>query len=99
MRQHHVINPAALHSTTTPNPERRITTDKEAAQAWIEFSYGWMADPVYFGDYPASMRKALGDLLPRFTPEESAMLKGSMDMFSVNFYCELWGVGGLNLGV
>lgn len=45
-------------------------------------------DPVYFGDYPASMRKAMGAALPAFTPEESAMLKGSMDYFAVNFYCE-----------
>lgn len=46
-----------------------------------------MADPVYFGDYPASMRKAMGEKLPKFTPEESQLLKGSMDYFAVNFYC------------
>ncbi|GBF91257.1 beta-glucosidase [Raphidocelis subcapitata] len=61
--------------------------DKAAAQAWVEFSYGWMADPAYFGDYPASMRAAMGAALPKFTPEQSAMLKGSMDYFAVNFYC------------
>lgn len=48
----------------------------------MEFNYGWMADPVYFGDYPASMRKSMGDKLPTFTPEESALLKGSMDYFA-----------------
>ena len=46
-----------------------------------------MADPAYFGDYPASMKEAMGAALPKFTPEESAMLKGSMDFFGVNFYC------------
>lgn len=34
------------------------------------------------------MRKAMGAALPAFTPEESKMLKGSMDYFAVNFYCE-----------
>ncbi|KAI8474346.1 MAG: glycoside hydrolase superfamily [Monoraphidium minutum] len=61
--------------------------DKDASQAWMEFQYGWMADPVYFGSYPAVMKKVLGQDLPRFTPEESALLKGSMDYFPVNFYC------------
>lgn len=41
---------------------------------------------MYFGDYPASMRAAMGNALPKFTPEQSAMLKGSMDYFAVNFY-------------
>jgi hypothetical protein len=58
-------------------------TDKAAAQKWVEFSYAWMADPCYFGDYPASMRQALGSALPTFTPEQSAMLKGSLDFFGV----------------
>jgi beta-glucosidase len=48
-----------------------------------------MADPVYFGDYPASMRKSMGAALPVFTPEESAIVKGTLDYFAVNFYCEL----------
>jgi hypothetical protein len=48
----------------------------------MEFQYGWMADPVYFGDYPASMHKFMGDKLPKFTPEESVLLKGSQDYFA-----------------
>ncbi|KIZ04410.1 beta-glucosidase [Monoraphidium neglectum] len=60
--------------------------DKQAAQYWMEFQYGWMADPVYFGDYPTSMHKFMGDKLPKFTPEESVLLKGSQDYFACNFY-------------
>ena len=45
-------------------------------------------DPLYFGDYPPPMRQALGALLPAFTPAESALLKGSIDYFAVQFYCE-----------
>ena len=33
------------------------------------------------------MRDTQGDALPKFTPEQSKLLKGSMDFFGVNFYC------------
>ncbi|OQR82354.1 glycoside hydrolase [Achlya hypogyna] len=58
----------------------------EAAERAILFDLGWFADPVYFGDYPAVMRERLGDRLPRFTPEESAMLRGSNEFFGLNHY-------------
>jgi hypothetical protein len=45
-----------------------------------------MADPAYFGDYPAPMRKTLGPLLPSFTPEQSEMLKGTLDYFAVGTF-------------
>lgn len=47
---------------------------------------GWFADPVHFGDYPASMRAALGDLLPEFTPEQQSLIKGSSDFYGLNHY-------------
>jgi hypothetical protein len=47
------------------------------------FQYGWMGDPVYTGDYPPAMRKALGSLLPSFTKEQSEMLNGTLDYFAV----------------
>jgi beta-glucosidase len=42
---------------------------------------------VYFGKYPDSMRKQLGDRLPEFTPEEAALVKGSNDFYGMNHYC------------
>jgi hypothetical protein len=45
-----------------------------------------MADPLYYGDYPQIMRDTQGDDLPKFTPETSALVKGTIDYFSVNFY-------------
>lgn len=60
--------------------------DVEAAERKLEFAISWFADPVYFGKYPDSMRKQLGDRLPEFTPEESALVKGSNDFYGMNHY-------------
>jgi len=42
---------------------------------------------VYFGKYPDSMVKQLGDRLPKFTEEESKLVKGSNDFYGMNHYC------------
>ncbi|KAF6266054.1 putative beta-glucosidase [Scenedesmus sp. NREL 46B-D3] len=46
--------------------------DVTAAENFMVFQYAWMADPLYFGDYPAEIQ------LLRST---------TIDFFSVNFYC------------
>lgn len=43
-------------------------------------------DPITYGDYPASMRAMVGRRLPKFTAEESKLVKGSMDFLGVNYY-------------
>ncbi|KAK4760519.1 hypothetical protein SAY87_005412 [Trapa incisa] len=43
-------------------------------------------DPIVKGDYPCSMRSLVGSRLPRFTKEESAMVKGSFDFVGLNYY-------------
>src|SRR5690606_11937363 len=57
-----------------------------ACERKLEFAISWFADPVYFGKYPDSMRKQLGDRLPEFTPEESELIKGSNDFYGMNHY-------------
>jgi beta-glucosidase/6-phospho-beta-glucosidase/beta-galactosidase len=47
---------------------------------------GWFADPIYKGHYPASLVKMLGDRLPKFSPEDLAVIKGSSDFFGLNTY-------------
>jgi beta-glucosidase len=59
-----------------------LIKDVAAAQRSLEFWIGWYADPVYLtGDYPESMKKQLGDRLPKFTEEEKKLLKGSGDFY------------------
>lgn len=61
--------------------------DVEACDRKIEFTICWFGDPIYFGEYPDSMRKQLGDRLPEFTEEEAAQVKGSNDFYGMNHYC------------
>lgn len=54
-----------------------------------KFLVGWtirFMDPLFFGDYPASMRKRVGHRLPRFSPVQSALIKGSFDFVGINHY-------------
>jgi len=44
-------------------------------------------DPIYFGDWPSSMKEMIGDRLPRFTDEQQKLVKGSHDnIYFQNFY-------------
>ncbi|RLN94978.1 hypothetical protein BBJ28_00027175, partial [Nothophytophthora sp. Chile5] len=60
--------------------------DVAAAERALQFDYGWFLQPMISGDYPAVMREVVGDRLPRFTPEESKLMKGSYDLFMMNHY-------------
>ena len=60
--------------------------DMEACERKLEFSIAWFADPIYHGDYPASMRKQLGDRLPTFSDEDKSLVLGSNDFYGMNHY-------------
>ncbi len=64
--------------------------DQDAAQLAMEFFLGWFGDPIYFGDYPASMRARVKDRLPVFSEEDLALIKGSSDFFGLNHYTTLY---------
>jgi beta-glucosidase len=64
--------------------------DRQAAQRALEFFLGWLADPIYFGDYPEEMRQRVKDRLPQFTPQERDHIKGSNDFFGLNHYTTMY---------
>ena len=43
-------------------------------------------DPLTKGDYPQNMHDYVGGRLPRFSEEESKMLRGSYDFIGINYY-------------
>ncbi len=67
-------------------PAADCEADRAAAELALEFMLAWFADPVYFGDYPESLKSRLGGKLPEFSAEEKEMLKGSSDFFGLNHY-------------
>ncbi|XP_016473471.1 beta-glucosidase 13 isoform X1 [Nicotiana tabacum] len=52
----------------------------------LDFMLGWFLDPITYGDYPTSMKAIVGRRLPKFTPEQSKLVKGSMDFLGINYY-------------
>jgi beta-glucosidase len=68
--------------------------DRKAADLYTLFQFGWMADPLFFGDYPQEMRRAYkttGADLPTFTEQQKRDLKAAKpDALSVNYYTSYW---------
>ena len=73
-------------NTSYSFPASDSPDDHAAAQRAMENFGGWFGDPTVFGDYPSSMRERLGELLPRFTAEDTRLLKGSTDFLALNYY-------------
>ncbi|WJZ88540.1 hypothetical protein VitviT2T_007828 [Vitis vinifera] len=67
-------------------PFSNTTNDQNAAEQALDFMYGWYMDPLTYGDYPHSMRSLVGKRLPKFSKEQSEMLKGSYDFLGLNYY-------------
>ncbi|CAH8298335.1 unnamed protein product [Eruca vesicaria subsp. sativa] len=60
--------------------------DKAAAKRAFDFFVGWFLDPLVYGTYPKIMRQMVGNRLPKFTPQESKLVKGSLDFLGLNYY-------------
>ncbi|XP_059627323.1 beta-glucosidase 12-like [Cornus florida] len=60
--------------------------DGRAAVRGLDFMFGWFMDPLIYGDYPLTMRALVRNRLPKFTKEQSMMVKGSYDFIGLNYY-------------
>ncbi|CAO2832916.1 unnamed protein product [Amaranthus hypochondriacus] len=60
--------------------------DRDATQRALDFTIGWFMDPLTRGKYPQSMSYLVKDRLPKFTKEQSMMIKGSYDFLGLNYY-------------
>ncbi|TVU24730.1 hypothetical protein EJB05_27184 [Eragrostis curvula] len=62
------------------------TEDEAAAQRARDFHIGWFVDPLINGYYPQIMQDLVKERLPRFTPEQAKLIKGSADFIGINQY-------------
>lgn len=62
------------------------TAGVRASRRALDFMLGWYLHPITYGDYPVNMRSLVGHRLPKFSPLESEMLKGSIDFLGINYY-------------
>ncbi|KAB5512243.1 hypothetical protein DKX38_029271 [Salix brachista] len=67
-------------------PYSNSEADQIATKRSLDFMLGWFMDPLTKGDYPRNMHDFVGGRLPKFTTEESKMLKGSYDFIGINYY-------------
>ena len=67
-------------NTDWAEPARAGPRDAAACARYLDFTLGWFASPIFLtGDYPPGMRERVVDRLPRFSAEESRLLRDSAD--------------------
>ncbi|KAL3597131.1 hypothetical protein D5086_008768, partial [Populus alba] len=67
-------------------PYSTSESDRMATERSLDFMLGWYMDPLTKGEYPQNMHDYVGGRLPRFSEEESKMLRGSYDFIGINYY-------------
>ncbi|KAH7836349.1 hypothetical protein Vadar_000210 [Vaccinium darrowii] len=72
--------------TTWVKPLTNSSINIRAQKRSLDFKFGWFMDPITKGDYPSIMRSLVGNRLPKFSPKQAEMLKGSFDFLGLNYY-------------
>ncbi|KAM4731306.1 lactase/phlorizin hydrolase-like [Anableps anableps] len=103
----------ALNSDWAQPTDNNKPEDVAAADRYLQFMLGWFAHPIFIdGDYPATLKaqiekktnecsSSVPAVLPTFTAEEKARIKGTSDFFGLNHYTSRLvssSVGGCNPG-
>ncbi|KAL2944138.1 Beta-glucosidase 47 [Bienertia sinuspersici] len=64
----------------------------EAVERAYAFNIAWILDPLIYGEYPALMRRYIGEDLPKFSKDEVKLVKGSLDFIGINHYSTLYAI-------
>ncbi|CAI9106475.1 OLC1v1005636C1 [Oldenlandia corymbosa var. corymbosa] len=77
-------------------PFSNSLADRNATYRALDFQIGWNLWPLVYGEYPNSMQMLVGKRLPKFTKEESDIVKGSFDFVGLNYYTANYVKGSTN---
>ncbi|XP_059625423.1 beta-glucosidase 12-like [Cornus florida] len=80
-------------------PYSNSPVDRRASIRALDFMLGWFMDPLVNGNYPLTMRALVGKRLPKFSKEESKMVKGSYDFIGINYYTSFYAAHESNSSV
>nr|XP_010943555.1 beta-glucosidase 12 isoform X1 [Elaeis guineensis] len=67
-------------------PYSNSQSNGNAAERALDFMLGWFMEPLTKGDYPLNMRALVGSRLPKFSRQQSKLIKGSFDFIGLNYY-------------
>ncbi|KAK2983760.1 hypothetical protein RJ640_022702 [Escallonia rubra] len=79
-------------------PASNSSLDIRASLRAQNFFLGWYMDPLVFGDYSRLMKSLIGARLPKFTAEQSKLVKGSLDFLGLNYYTANYAAHVTNFG-
>ncbi|KAJ9158759.1 hypothetical protein P3X46_024313 [Hevea brasiliensis] len=65
-------------------PLSNRSIDIEASRTALDFMFGLWMDPLTYGQYPRRVKDLVGDRLPKFTDEETQLLRKSYDFLDYN---------------
>ncbi|KAM0900691.1 hypothetical protein ACQ4PT_020511 [Festuca glaucescens] len=71
-------------------PLTNSTEDLAATKRYQDFMFGWILEPLVFGDYPQMMKTNVGSRLPSFTKSQSEFVKGAIDFIGINHYYSVY---------
>ncbi|CAL4907778.1 unnamed protein product [Urochloa decumbens] len=71
-------------------PFSMSSADVAATQRVLDFMIGWIVNPLVYGDYPEIMKRIVGPRLPKFTKEQSDMIRGTADFIGINHYTSVY---------
>ncbi|XP_078447033.1 uncharacterized protein LOC144715907 [Wolffia australiana] len=71
-------------------PQTNNSADLEAAQRAYDFIFGWVLNPLLFGDYPKALKERARSRLPSLSDDQSRLLKGSVDYLGINYYSSMY---------
>ncbi|KAL2330883.1 hypothetical protein Fmac_018464 [Flemingia macrophylla] len=75
-----------IHSIDWIIPLTQSPADIDAAFRARAFKVDWTIEPLNSGSYPIEMVHYVGERLPKFSKEQSDMLKNSFDFIGINYY-------------